>query len=153
MSPIGFQFATATGSVVRLWDASGELRTQFSLQTPVLDGQFTTAGSRLAVVAFDTVRFFNLRGEPMVQLAGHVGAVRRVMFTPGSSQVLTGGVDGTVRLWDLSRPPLAPTRRPKIPCTGFGLPAGSRRDRCHHRGWDGFILEFKRRAVASVEVV
>jgi WD40 repeat protein len=42
-------------------------------------------------------------GEQIATLDGHVGAVTAIAAMPGSSQVVSAGEDGTLRLWDLDR--------------------------------------------------
>jgi WD40 repeat protein len=101
MSPVGSQFATA-GRNVQIWNINGQLKNQFPIDSPISDLRFTADGSHLAVVAFDTVRFLDSQGGPLFRLAGHVGAIRQFYLLPGEQGAITAGVDGTVRLWDLS---------------------------------------------------
>jgi WD40 repeat protein len=41
-------------------------------------------------------------GESLLTLAGHTIGVDQVAFTPDGDRLLTGGADGTARLWDIS---------------------------------------------------
>ena len=37
-------------------------------------------------------------------LSGHVGAINAIAFTADGTHLVTGGVDGTLRLWDITAP-------------------------------------------------
>jgi len=39
-------------------------------------------------------------------LEGHTGDVNSVVFNPGGSKIVSGGNDGTVKIWDLCDPGL-----------------------------------------------
>jgi serine/threonine-protein kinase len=43
-------------------------------------------------------------GRPAARFDGHTGAVSRVLFRRGGQQALSASHDGTLRLWDLTRP-------------------------------------------------
>lgn len=66
------------------------------------------------------------------ELKGHAGAVSQVRALPGASVALSSSYDGTVRLWDVSRPRasqrcvLAAGRAPvlDLACTGAGTRGG-----------------------------
>jgi WD40 repeat protein len=102
MSPKETLLATYSSGKIHLWSPPGELRGEFKISKMVTDVQFTPDGSRVIVTDFDTVRFFANTGEPLYQLSGHQGAITRAFVTPDSQRAITGGVDSTVRLWDLS---------------------------------------------------
>ena len=42
-----------------------------------------------------------MHGEHVVSLRGHEGSTGAVRFRAGGAQVVSGGTDGTVRVWDL----------------------------------------------------
>lgn len=75
---------------------------------PIADLAFHASGKFLACARFDgPIQVWPLEGtvpEPLL-LEGHAGAVASVAFQPGTNTVslLSGGRDGTVRLWDVVR--------------------------------------------------
>jgi WD40 repeat protein len=43
-------------------------------------------------------------GKELLQLKGHFGEVHAAVFSPEGKHVLSGGFDGTLRLWRLPEP-------------------------------------------------
>ncbi|HUQ60994.1 XRE family transcriptional regulator [Lentzea sp.] len=99
---------TTAGSAVHLWDVSDP-------RTPVPRAEIPSGGAgitsawlgadRVAVATDDgLVRLWQLGpGEPVEQalLRGHAGPVAAVGLTPRGDEVVTGGADRAVRLWDV----------------------------------------------------
>ena len=65
------------------------------------DVAFSPDGMTLATASSDqTVRLWNLRGEPLDTLIGHTKAVRRVLYAADGQKLLTIADDYTARLWN-----------------------------------------------------
>ena len=106
-SPDGNLLAgAAEARSVRVWDArtGAALLTLRGHRDLVRSMAFSPDGGRLATGSYDrTVRVWNLTtGESRV-LSGHVGPVWPVTWL-GSDRLVSGGDDGTIRLWQV--PPL-----------------------------------------------
>jgi transcriptional regulator with XRE-family HTH domain len=111
----GAQFAgndllmTTADNAVHLWDATDPRDPVLRAEIPSGGGEVTSAwlGADSVAVATDDglVRLWQLadQGEPVEQalLRGHAGAVAAVGLTPKGDEVVTGGVDRAVRLWDV----------------------------------------------------
>jgi WD40 repeat protein len=46
------------------------------------------------------VRLWNLRGQELVTLKGHIGGVRIVVFSPDAKTIASSSEDYTVKLWN-----------------------------------------------------
>jgi serine/threonine protein kinase len=91
--------------VVQLWDvASGRERRRLKGPSDNLHCLAIAAdGRRVAAGSSDqTARIWALdqAGWPSICLKGHTGPVSAVTFLPAGDVLLTGGHDGTIRLWD-----------------------------------------------------
>jgi formylglycine-generating enzyme required for sulfatase activity len=64
-------------------------------------------------------------GRETYRLAGNPGGMRTIRFSPDGRRALSGGRDGTVRLWGLPKPPLE-SKREATPTTTSGDDAGRR---------------------------
>ncbi|SDG42952.1 WD domain-containing protein, G-beta repeat-containing protein [Lentzea fradiae] len=108
----GAQFAgdsllTTAGTAVHLWDVGDPRGPVLRAEIPSGGAQVTSArlgADRVAVATDDgLVRLWRLeRGEPVEQalLRGHAGPVAAVGLTPQGDEVVTGGADRAVRLWE-----------------------------------------------------
>ena len=52
-------------------------------------------GTRMTAMVWDVVT-----GKPLAQLVGHTGLITTVQFSPNGQEILTAGVDDTLRLWN-----------------------------------------------------
>ncbi|WP_434440942.1 nSTAND1 domain-containing NTPase [Lentzea sp. E54] len=110
----GAQFAgpgdllTTAGNAVHVWDTTDPRAPVLRAEIPSGGGEVTAAwlgAGRVAVATDDgLVRLWLLgAGEPVEQalLRGHAGPVAAVGLTPKGDEVVTGGADRAVRLWDV----------------------------------------------------
>lgn len=100
---------TTTGTAVHLWDATDPRDPVLRAEIPSGGGEITSAwlGAGSVAVATDDglVRLWQLggQGDPVEQalLRGHAGPVAAVGLTPKGDDVVTGGADRSVRLWNV----------------------------------------------------
>ena len=57
----------------------------------------------VAQAGIDAVILDVATGQPKVILAGHTATIDAVTFSPDSKWAITGGLDGKVKIWDISR--------------------------------------------------
>jgi WD40 repeat protein len=84
--------ASNPGSVVRKIPLAGRIRC-WALSP---DGLWLVLGGDGGARVWDVET-----GEAVTGLLGHAGGVRSVDFSPEGSRLVTGGVDGVVKVWDL----------------------------------------------------
>ena len=109
-SPDGRRLATASGELVKLWDAQTG-REQLTCRDP--DGSlqvvtFSPDGRRLAAVGGHIgahpdrkIKVWDAQtGQEDLSLRGHVGGLRNVAFSPDGRRLASTGLDQTVKLWD-----------------------------------------------------
>ncbi|MFD9705762.1 XRE family transcriptional regulator [Lentzea sp. NPDC059081] len=104
----GALLMTTAGTAVHLWDTTDPRAPVPRAEIPSGGAEITSAllgADRVAVATDDgLVRLWRLgQGEPAEQalLRGHAGPVAAVGLTPKGDEVVTGGVDRAVRLWDV----------------------------------------------------
>jgi WD40 repeat protein len=111
-SPDGQRLATAGQyGAVKIW----QVETGKEILTLTGPGvascvTFSADGQRLASAHFGTVRVCAAQtGQEIVTLHGHGKEVGSVAFMPDNKSLISGSVDGTVKLWDLqARPETGP---------------------------------------------
>jgi WD40 repeat protein len=106
VSPDSRTLATAgEENAIRLWDAAtGELlrscggrRGRVTFLTFAPDGKVLAIGSGLVVSLMDAAT-----GRELRRLEDHEAQVRAAAFAPDGKTLVTGGEDGTLRVWDVA---------------------------------------------------
>jgi WD40 repeat protein len=112
-SPDGKFIATGGGDkMIRMWDvAQAKLVHEWKGPTSFTCAvRFSPDGHTLAAAGYETgagnaIYFYDTRtGKELPTLPGHPsGGVRRLAFTPDGRQLVSGGFDGAVIVWDLAQ--------------------------------------------------
>ncbi|NGY63786.1 helix-turn-helix domain-containing protein [Lentzea sp. NEAU-D13] len=121
---------TTADNAVHLWDVTDPRDPVQRAEIPSGGGEVTSAwlGAEHVAVATDDglVRLWQLKDqqEPVEQalLRGHAGPVTAVGLTPEGDEVVTGGADRAVRLWDVD------PRDPAVRICEQAIPRMSRED-------------------------
>ncbi|MYI93235.1 T9SS type A sorting domain-containing protein [Candidatus Poribacteria bacterium] len=81
------------------WEHIGTLPTKAT----VTDLNFSTDGMTLATTDYEAVNLWNITdGANIATFLGHKGWVNSASFSPDNSSLISGGDDGTLRLWDVT---------------------------------------------------
>jgi WD40 repeat protein len=113
----------------------------------VWDVTFSRDGTRLAAACNDgLVRVLDIPSGRVVELEGHIGTVTYVEFAMHDGQLISSGVDGTVRLWNLAtrtgvvvhREPAGITLAQRVPDSSLVIHASH--DARMIRIWDSRVL-------------
>jgi WD40 repeat protein len=93
---------------INVWDATSgrhrqTIRTTYEIDAVALspDGRYLAYGGHDATVRVLDTRTF----EERLVFRGHRGPVLSLAFSPGSERLASGDWHGTVKVWDLTRPP------------------------------------------------
>ena len=100
-----FIASASSDDTVRLWKPNGSSVATLSGHTDdVNDVSFSYDGKTLASVSSDsTVRLWTPNGIPIATLSGHRNVLYDVSFLEADSGVVvSSGLDGTIRLWDVT---------------------------------------------------
>jgi RNA polymerase sigma factor (sigma-70 family) len=113
-SPDGKTLASASGCMLRLWDASeGKELCRWCGQGCVAAVAFSADGKTLASGSRgNTVCLWDMSSGRLQRITGNPGGMTQVGFSPDSRVVVTGGYQNSVQLWD------AATGRELVPVGG-----------------------------------
>lgn len=113
-SPCGSKLATASrDNRVRIWSVRDHLTVKDIAvhQGPVMQASWSNDGARIASIGYDgNVIYTTIEEEKGIVLRSrkdkqsHAGIGRSIAFNPASDHLASGGEDGMVKIWDLSRP-------------------------------------------------
>ena len=81
------------------WEHIGTLPTKAT----VTDLNFSTDGMTLATTDYEAINLWNITdGANIATFLGHKGWVNSASFSPDNTSLISGGDDGTLRLWDVT---------------------------------------------------
>ena len=92
-----------TDETAAVWDLATMVRRDLGLASTSRRPAFSPRGDRLALAADADIHVFDARtGAPQRRFAGHDGPVEVLEFAADGRTLVSGGVDRTVRTWDLA---------------------------------------------------
>lgn len=136
--------AAGEDGLVRLWDVQRRSpRVLASAGDGVLALAIDPAGRQVAVATDDQILLFDAENGHLVRtLQGHVGLVTNVAFPTGGDLLMSGGLDGTVRAWDLQSGDVAALFRvPGGEVSQIGISPEGRRIAAASSSSAGFVFE------------
>lgn len=109
-SPDGRRVLTGSSYEAKLWDVGTgeEIRTLSGHTVHLGDVAFSPDGTRVVTAGrlynTNTAKLWDAETGEMIRTFRHTTWVRSVEFSPDGRFVLTGSLDGTARIWDISDP-------------------------------------------------
>ena len=89
-------------SKVSLWDCKGTKVTDLE-ECYAKSAIFAPDGQTFATISSDkTVRLWNLAGQPLANLQGHINYITSAVFAPDSQTIITVSENKSVHLWDVA---------------------------------------------------
>ena len=100
-------YSVSSDGKLIMWDLqSGNVINEFTFADDQIPNNVAVSpdGTQLAVALFDhTIHLLNASDATMIgTLTGHDDLIMQVVFSPNGEQLLSGGLDRTLRLWDLA---------------------------------------------------
>ncbi len=105
VSPDGNLLASGAYGEVKLWKRARGGQKYAIASTEPIRAMATSADSKLIALANEggVIQIVDAgSGQKTKDLAGHVGAVLAVKFSPESNRLVSAGIDKTIRVWDLA---------------------------------------------------
>lgn len=87
---------------LRLWDLAGKKKKEHAISSRPLRAVALESTTTIAVGGDDGVIRVLRDGEPTREMPGHDGPVSCLAFTPSDGRLVSGGDDGTFRVWYLA---------------------------------------------------
>ncbi len=92
------------GNYVKLINLDGTVANSIVREGSVLAAHYSQNGQYIALAGEDgPTKVVDMDGKSVAQLKGHTGHVQDVRFIANDTRVVTGGADGTLRIWSIAQ--------------------------------------------------